>query len=234
MKVTRLFLILVLTMIFAACSKDESNDVVDTNISTISAEWIVTEFDEGDGWTPIDSSRIILSEDGFFMLMGQIYFKMEIYPGRYSFSNNTALLREDNGNHTLSLQFKEVRQRTATAVTTFVNGKQSELRMHRDESHPLYYKEPTAFLRGRWNMVASKPYGDLKSNYEPCNDGYAVFDGNKVTLQIGSDTYQSSFHRFNIEGFVLDSEAFSFSKGERSDEITVYRRPERVMVFRRE
>lgn len=221
-------MMIVLAISVISCCKSDDNSI-EISASSIMAKWDVTEMNDGTGWLRTDSSRVILSEDGYCLITGRLLSKANMGYGRYSFSGNTALLRSDDGITTVQCVFTDVRQHSATATLVLGNTKM-DVKMKRDESEPLLYKEPVAFLQGIWKLIKS---GKYDSDLVPDEDGSAVFEGDKVTFSIKNDVYTSTFRRYNVLIIATTDERFSLKSYERPDEIIVsFQR--NLMIFKRQ
>lgn len=224
-------MMMVLAVSVLSCSKDDDT-TIEISANSITARWDVIEMNDGTGWVRTDSSRVILSEDGYCLIMGRLYSKAGMGAGKYSFSGNTATLRDADVSTIVQCTFKEVRQHSASATLTFNNKTKVEVKMKRDESEPLLYKEPVAFLQGKWLLKKSKKMTSV-SDYEPDEDGSAMFEENRVTFQIKDKTYTSTFRRYNVQIIATTDEHYSFKSYERPDEIIVHG-DGMLMIFRRQ
>lgn len=222
-------IVMVLAISVISCNKDD--DSIEISASNITARWDVTEMNDGTGWVRTDSSRVILSEDGYCLIMGRLYSKAGMGAGKYSFSGNTATLRNDNGTVAVKCMFTEVRQHSATGTLTFSDNTKTEIKMKRNESQPLLYKEPTAFLQGIWKLTKSKNLHD--TDYTTDEDGSAVFEGNNVTFQIKDKTYTSTFRRYSVMIIATTDEHYIISSADKQNEIGVHS-DGKTMIFRRQ
>ena len=218
---------IVVCICITSCSRDDEEKEISVN--NIAAEWRVTNINDGSGWTTVnkDSTLFLLSEDGFCAIIGEIYSYLNYGMGKYSFSNATATLYDDSGIAQGQCVFEEVRERTAKATIKTPSGKSIEFKMNRDESRPLNYKEPQAFLKGQWNMVKGEDSGD---------EGSVEFNGDKANLQINDKIYTFNFYKKSA--FLLVGETndgyFMIGSGDRPDEIKMNIPKSRVLyIFRR-
>ena len=174
------------------CGSDEEG-VVNISSETIAAMWDVTATNDGSGWVTCDSSRVVLSEDGYCMTMGRLFYDGSIH-GKYSFYENTATLRDDDGAKTSQCVFTEVRKHTASAVFSFPDNRKMELRMERNETQPLMYKDAVKYLQGRWTLMKSRDY---RKDVTIEEEIFVEFSGSTMSIQIGNKLHHSAFHRIN-------------------------------------
>ena len=210
-----------------SCSSD--NEEKEISINNIAAEWRITAMNDGSGWITAneDSTFVLLSEDGFCSIQGDLYKIFKFGMGKYNLSNSIATLYDDSGIAQLQCIFEEIREHTAKATIKSPNIKSIELKMNRDETRPFNYKEPQAFLKGKWNLVKGEDYGD---------EGCVEFNGDKATLQINDRIYSFNFYKRNT--FMLVGETkdgyFAIGSGDRSDEIKMNILKSRaIYLFRR-
>ncbi len=199
-------------MIFAAC--DGEDEKMDISVGSISAMWDITETNDGSGWKKTDSlqmSRMILSEDGFCSTMGKLFHDYLIR-GTFSHSDNIVILRDDDDTKSLCCTFTEVRQHSASAIFKFPDNMKLEVKMERNETQPLTYKDPVTFLNGKWILVESLSYSGGQS--EVNEKGFVVFEGSKMTLQVNDAISISSFYRLDNTRIVTTDEKYIIrSKG---------------------
>ncbi len=224
-----------LVLAMSACSKDE-DDVIEIKTDNIAAQWRVTATDSGTGWISCDTDDydaalwLMLSEDGSCLLL----LKECIISGNYSFANNTAVLSDMDGVVKGKCEFTDVRQHTATATVTTTDNKKVDIRMTRDNREPLTYRDPVAFLKGRWQQVKSK-YAFDDSDYVNDNDGSVVFDGNHATFEIKGNKFSTTFSRLNFYSIYASDgkDGFIIRSVKNSDDIEVYTQ-QRNMIFKRQ
>lgn len=229
MKTIKVLFMLIVVAVIAACSKDESDDIIDITASNIAAMWRVTATDDGTGWKSCDANAfeeakwLILSEDGYYFSFLDFCIRTKTASGHYTFAGNTATLydfyeiSQING----GCVFTEVKQLTATATLTASNGEHLNVRLYRDNRCPITYRIPADLLKGKWQLTASK---DDKSpgDYEQDTDGSAEFNGGQVTFNI-QDTHNTyTFHRTGIFSIATDDNIFSIRQTDNPNEIEVY------------
>lgn len=218
---------LLAVMCLVGCGSEEE-DAIAITAANIAAMWDVTATNDGSGWVACDSSRVILSEDGYCMTMGRLSIVKSIH-GKYQFSGNTATLRDDEGNGMAQCTFSEVRQNTARATFACPGNTTIELRMRRNRTLPLMYKEPIKFLQGRWVLVESRDY--IRDNIVQ-EEGAVEFNGNVMSIQIGKESHASTFRRIN-NYYIITSDENYIIKSVSPDEIAIDNRA-MIHTFRRE
>ena len=223
------FALTLLMMIFAAC--DGEDEKMDISVGSIAAMWDITETNDGSGWKKCDSlqmSRTILSEDGFCSTMGKLFHDYLIR-GKFSFSDNIVILRDDYDTKSLCCTFTEVRKHSATAFFKFSDDMKLEVKMERNETQPLTYKDPVTFLNGKWILVESLSYSGGQP--EVNDNGFVVFEGNKMTLQVNDETFTSSFYRLDNARIVTTDEKY-IVRSEGPDKINIDSHG-KSMIFRK-
>ncbi len=208
MKTTKILWML-LTVILAGCSKEDDDLAIDINAESIASKWVVTETNEGNGWVscdtnnPMQTSWIILSEDGFCSISGALYAKGP-GSGRYAFYDKTAVLLSESGDRNTSITFSDIKTKSASATISLYDGSRIDVKMIRDESQPLYYKDAAKYLQGEWLMV-SRRKGGSDDNYTDDSNGCVTFVGNDAKVVIGTDIYVGKFYRFAIYSIGIEN-----------------------------
>ena len=228
MKTMKVLFMMLLALAMTACSKSDDDNAMDISAKSIAAKWVVTEMNDGTGWTscnindPTQTSWITISEDGFSSISGSLYAK-SAGAGKYTFSGCTVIIVSESEKRSTSITFSKLTRESASATISLYDNTSVEVKMLRDESQPLYYKDAIVYLQGKWSTVFMRKAGN-NEDYTECYGGYVCFVGNDVKVMLGDNAYKGKFYRYAIDSMGIennDNERFRIYPSDKQNEIRI-------------
>lgn len=211
MKAKVFFLLLTIMLTCFSCSTDDDREDAVTS-SSIPAFWGVTDINYGDGWQQchkgnyLETSWIVLTEDNFFHIMGQVskYFSRGI--GKYRMEEQTVICYTDSCADVAKIIFTKIMGNISLASITVGSEIKIDVKMERDETRPFYYKEVHKFLKGTWIVAESD---DIPVIFK---DAFIVFQGDTAEVHLKDEIIKEPFFRVYVHEAVIGSlKSFRFT-----------------------